>query len=101
MMLSLFRLVPGKWVLLLGVAALGGYYVFQAGNQYGTYAREYHKIVRELEQKNEELLAQKTEDEKALREATRARDDAVAAAKGLTTCKATKEHAKRINAVKE
>lgn len=86
------------WVILI---ALGAYYTFQAGNQYGTYARAYRAVVAELAKKNKELEAARTDDERELPRLEVLRDVATARASGNKTCPVDKDLAGKLNAIGE
>lgn len=90
-----------RWSALGVIAAVIAYYSFQAGNEYGAYARAYREVVAELEDKNKQLDRERKEDEKQLAELAKAREDAAKAGSTVQTCKATKDQAKKINAVRE
>lgn len=96
-----FNLIPLKFLILAGVWGVSSFYVYHAGNTYGSYARAYKAVVAELAAKNAELAVQKKEDAAEIASLEKAREAATAGAKDLKTCKVTKDQAKRINAVRE
>lgn len=93
--------IPFRLVLGAVGALFIAYYAYQAGNQYGPSARAYKAVVAELNAKNKELEQAKKEDESDLPILDAARAAAAADASGLVTCKASKDAAKKINAVRE
>lgn len=86
------------WLLLAGA---GGYYAYKAGNEYGSYARAYRSMAKELEAKNKELEIARTDDETQIPILEAARDTALKGAIGIKTCPATKDVAKHLNAIRD